>query len=178
MHVYGRNLITEFTSAASPRVDISNTCKVGQKLGVSLPLLTCYPSGVTIPTTVPQRSEIPEGLMNYPVLLRHESRAVKQRTNSCRKFWLNKDCRNEVIFKFTNFKSHGFRYFEFDRFTPLRRKPSTWRQQVPSKRPNHLQNYAHNTPKDKNPWLGDCDNHRIHLEITRLTLWPWNWTVK
>jgi hypothetical protein len=29
----------------SPRVDISNTCKVGQKLGVSLPLLTCSPSG-------------------------------------------------------------------------------------------------------------------------------------
>jgi hypothetical protein len=28
----------------SPRVDISNTCKVGQKLGVSLPLLTCSPS--------------------------------------------------------------------------------------------------------------------------------------
>ena len=40
----GRNLITELTSAASPRVDISSTCKVGQKLGVSLPLLTCSPS--------------------------------------------------------------------------------------------------------------------------------------
>jgi hypothetical protein len=25
------------------------------------------PFGVTIPATVPQRSEIPEGLMNYPV---------------------------------------------------------------------------------------------------------------
>ena len=32
------------TSAASPRVDISSTCKVGEKLGVSLPLLTCSPS--------------------------------------------------------------------------------------------------------------------------------------
>ena len=32
------------TSAASPRVDISSTCKVGQKIGVSLPLLTCSPS--------------------------------------------------------------------------------------------------------------------------------------
>ena len=30
--------------AASPRVDIPSTCKVGQKLGVSLPLLTCSPS--------------------------------------------------------------------------------------------------------------------------------------
>ena len=39
----GRNLITGLTSAASPRVDISSTCKVGQKLGVSLPLLTCSP---------------------------------------------------------------------------------------------------------------------------------------
>src|SRR5215510_2549337 len=28
----------------SPRVDISSTSKVGQKLGVSLPLLTCFPS--------------------------------------------------------------------------------------------------------------------------------------
>ena len=42
--VCGRNLITGLTSAASPRVDISSTCKVGQKLGVSLPLLTRSPS--------------------------------------------------------------------------------------------------------------------------------------
>jgi hypothetical protein len=27
------------------------------------------PFGVTIPASVPQRSEIPEGLMNYPVLV-------------------------------------------------------------------------------------------------------------
>jgi hypothetical protein len=39
-----RNLITGLTSSASPRVDLSSTCKVGQKLGVSLPLLTCSPS--------------------------------------------------------------------------------------------------------------------------------------
>ena len=37
----GRNLITGFKSAASPRLDISSTCKVGQKFGVPLPLLTC-----------------------------------------------------------------------------------------------------------------------------------------
>ena len=42
-NVCGWNLITGLTSAASPRVDISSTCKVGQKLGVSLPLLTCPP---------------------------------------------------------------------------------------------------------------------------------------
>ena len=42
--VCGWNLITGLTSAASPRVDISSTCKVGQKLGVSVPLLTCFPS--------------------------------------------------------------------------------------------------------------------------------------
>ena len=41
LHVCGRNLITGLTFAASPRVDISRTCKAGQKLGVSLPLLTC-----------------------------------------------------------------------------------------------------------------------------------------
>jgi hypothetical protein len=39
-NVCGRNLITGLKSAASPRVDISSTCKVGQKLRVSLPLLT------------------------------------------------------------------------------------------------------------------------------------------
>ena len=43
LHVCGRNLITGLT-AASPRVDISSICKVGQKLGVCLPLLTCSPS--------------------------------------------------------------------------------------------------------------------------------------
>ena len=42
--VCGRNLITWLTSAASPRMDISSTCKVWEKLGVSLPLLTCSPS--------------------------------------------------------------------------------------------------------------------------------------
>jgi hypothetical protein len=34
-------LITGLISAASPRLHISSTCKVGQKLGVSLPLLKC-----------------------------------------------------------------------------------------------------------------------------------------
>jgi hypothetical protein len=58
--------------AASPRVDISSTCKVGQKLGVSLPLLTCSPFGVTVPASVPQRSEIPEVFLNYPVDVHHE----------------------------------------------------------------------------------------------------------
>jgi hypothetical protein len=43
-NVCGRNLITGLTAAASPRVDISSSCKVGQKLGLSFPLLTCSPS--------------------------------------------------------------------------------------------------------------------------------------
>jgi hypothetical protein len=43
-NVCGRNLITGLISAASPRADVSSTCKVGQKFGVSLPLLTCSPS--------------------------------------------------------------------------------------------------------------------------------------
>jgi hypothetical protein len=63
----GRNLITGLTSAASPRVNILSTCKVGQELGVSLISVDMLPFGVTIPASVPQRSEIPEGLMNYPV---------------------------------------------------------------------------------------------------------------
>ena len=45
LHVCGRSLIAGLTSAASPRVDVSSTCKLGQKFGVSLPLLTCSPSG-------------------------------------------------------------------------------------------------------------------------------------
>ena len=44
LNVCGRNLITGLTSATSPRVDIPSTGKVGQKLGVSLPPLTCSPS--------------------------------------------------------------------------------------------------------------------------------------
>jgi hypothetical protein len=39
----GRNLILGLTSAVSPRVDISSTCNVGEKLVVSLPLLKCSP---------------------------------------------------------------------------------------------------------------------------------------
>ena len=36
--------LPNLTSATSPHVEISCTCKVGQKLGVSLPLSTCSPS--------------------------------------------------------------------------------------------------------------------------------------
>jgi hypothetical protein len=36
------------------------------------------PFGVTIPATVPQGSEIPEGLMNIPVLLDDEHKAVNR----------------------------------------------------------------------------------------------------
>ena len=79
-NVCGRNLITGLTSAASPRVDISSSCKVGQKLGVSLPLLTCFSFDMTIPATVPQRSEIAEGLRNYPVFERRTGLRVP--TNS------------------------------------------------------------------------------------------------
>jgi len=51
----------------SPRVHISSTCKVGQKLGSVSPSVDMLPFGMTIPATVPQGSEIPEGLMNNPV---------------------------------------------------------------------------------------------------------------
>ena len=64
--VCGRNLITGLTPAASPRVEISTTCKVGQTWSVS-PSVDMLPFGVATPATVPQRSEIPEGLTNYSV---------------------------------------------------------------------------------------------------------------
>ena len=68
LHVCGRNLITEFISAPSPSIDISSNCKIGQKIGVSLSLsVDMLHFVVTIPATLPQRSEIPEVLMNYPV---------------------------------------------------------------------------------------------------------------
>jgi len=35
------------------------------------------PFGVTIPATVPQGSEIPEGLMNNPVLQTYDARKLK-----------------------------------------------------------------------------------------------------
>ena len=50
----------------STKVHISSTCKVGQTWSVS-PSVDMLPFGVTIPATVPQGSEIPEGLMNNPV---------------------------------------------------------------------------------------------------------------
>jgi len=61
-------LITGLTFAASPRVEISSPCQAGQKLGSVSPSVDMPPFGVTVPATVPQRSEIPEGLTNYPVL--------------------------------------------------------------------------------------------------------------
>ena len=44
----------------SPRVDISSTWSV-------CPSVDMLPFGVTVPATVPQRSDIPEGLTNYLV---------------------------------------------------------------------------------------------------------------
>ena len=69
LHVCGRNVITGFTSAASPRVDITSTCKVGQKLRVSLALLTWSPSAWPFRLLYRRGPEIPKGPMNYPVVL-------------------------------------------------------------------------------------------------------------
>jgi hypothetical protein len=41
------------------------------------PSIDMLPFGVTIPVTVPQRSEIPEGLMNYPVYIGGKSHINK-----------------------------------------------------------------------------------------------------
>jgi hypothetical protein len=62
------------------RIDICFVTKVGhiellygraEAWSVS-PSVDMLPFGVTIPTTVPQRSEIPKGLMNYPVFITQE----------------------------------------------------------------------------------------------------------
>ena len=63
----GRNLITGLTSAVSPRLEISSTCKVGQKLKSVSPSVDTLPFSVTILAIVPQRSKVPGGLLNYPV---------------------------------------------------------------------------------------------------------------
>jgi hypothetical protein len=56
----------EFAKIA--KFDICRVTKGGaiETLSLSSPV-DMHPFGVTIPVTVPQRSEIPEGLMNYPV---------------------------------------------------------------------------------------------------------------
>jgi hypothetical protein len=64
-NVCGRNVITGLTSAVSPRVDISSTCKVGQKLeSLSLcwrtPLRHDHPVYCTAEVGIPG--------VNYPVL--------------------------------------------------------------------------------------------------------------
>jgi hypothetical protein len=43
--------------------------QVGQKLGSVSPSVDMLPFGVTIPATVPQRLDIPEGLTNHPVYI-------------------------------------------------------------------------------------------------------------
>ena len=60
------------TSAASPRVHISSTCKVRQKLGVSLSLslsVDMLLSAVSVLVVAQSSSEIPEGLMNNPIYI-------------------------------------------------------------------------------------------------------------
>jgi len=52
-------------TAPSPSVDIPSTYRT-ETWSVS-PSVDMLPFSVTIPATVPQRLEIPEGLMNYPV---------------------------------------------------------------------------------------------------------------
>jgi hypothetical protein len=66
-----RNIRTQLSNNEDThsRKNISSTCKVGQKVGVSLSLsVDMLPFDVTIPATVTQRSDFPEGLINYPVL--------------------------------------------------------------------------------------------------------------
>ena len=85
LHVCSRNLIIGLTSAASPRVDISSSCNVGQKLTSVSPSIGMLPFGATIPDTVPQRSVISEGLTNYPVHMQLIICILN--SDQCRIFW-------------------------------------------------------------------------------------------
>ena len=60
--------LQNLTSVASPRVDISRTCKVGQKFRMSLPLLTCSPRR-DLPGYCTTEVEIPGGTYELPCLL-------------------------------------------------------------------------------------------------------------
>ena len=51
----------------SPKVHISSSCKVGQKLGEILYPLICFFSAVSDLVVAQSIFEIPEGLMNNPV---------------------------------------------------------------------------------------------------------------
>jgi len=58
------------------RVDIPSTCKVGQKLSSVSASVDMLPFGVTFPATLPRRSEITEGLMNYPIFVTFLSKHI------------------------------------------------------------------------------------------------------
>ena len=67
-----------------PAAHVARVCKVGQIWSVS-PSVDMLPLSVTIPATVPQRSEIPEGLMNYPVLCLY--RINTRKFSLCKRIW-------------------------------------------------------------------------------------------
>jgi hypothetical protein len=74
-----QELITGLTSVASPRVDISSTCKVGQKLGVSLPLLTCAapsPPPGDHPSYCTAEFGNPGGTYELPCIYAHTHRVI------------------------------------------------------------------------------------------------------
>ena len=60
------------------------------------------PFGVTIPATVPQRSEIPERLMNYPVF---RSTTVCNLSLSLSLWYLSRKSRDVVFLKFLSLKA-------------------------------------------------------------------------
>ena len=62
------------------RVNISGTCKAGQKLGSVSPSVDMLPFSVNIPATVQQSSEILEGLTNYPCTTKFVSNDVQTPT--------------------------------------------------------------------------------------------------
>ena len=82
LHVCGRNLIKGLTSAASPRLEHSSTCKLGQKIGVSLPLLTCSLSAWPFRLLYCRGRKSRMDLQNYPVHPLETAKTATTRKNS------------------------------------------------------------------------------------------------
>jgi hypothetical protein len=83
-----RNLITGLAFTASKKMHISKTCNVGQKHGVSLPLLTCsfLPCLSWLLCSQVRKSQrvIHKSLTNFRTRLRHFSSGLSANGRTCR----------------------------------------------------------------------------------------------
>jgi hypothetical protein len=75
--IFHHNCPLPVKPAGTPR------CLVHKKTWIDSLRVDMLHFGVTIPATVPQRSEIPEGLVNYPVFQCHSHKALIMQTTAC-----------------------------------------------------------------------------------------------